>query len=224
MRLLVQLAEARGWRERVDATFAGRARERHRGPAGAAHGAADAEGQHRSSSTASTSSGQVHAVLEQDARPSPSRCATATWLGHTGRRIRNVVNIGIGGSDLGPAMAYDALARLQRPRAAAAGSSRTSTAPIWSTRSPGFDADGDALHRLVEDVHDARDDHERDLGARLAARSARRRRGRGRPPLRRGVDERGEGRASSGSTPPTCSSSGTGSAAATRCGRRSACR
>src|SRR5260221_12208002 len=31
------------------------------------------------------------------------------WLGHTGKRIRNVVNIGIGGSDLGPVMAYEAL-------------------------------------------------------------------------------------------------------------------
>ncbi|MCC2271470.1 glucose-6-phosphate isomerase, partial [Streptomyces sp. CT1-17] len=37
------------------------------------------------------------------------RVRSGEWTGHTGRRIRNVVNIGIGGSDLGPAMAYEAL-------------------------------------------------------------------------------------------------------------------
>ena len=36
-------------------------------------------------------------------------CAAGEWTGHTGKRIRNVVNIGIGGSDLGPVMAYEAL-------------------------------------------------------------------------------------------------------------------
>jgi glucose-6-phosphate isomerase len=35
--------------------------------------------------------------------------ASGTWKGHTGKRIRNVINIGIGGSDLGPVMAYEAL-------------------------------------------------------------------------------------------------------------------
>jgi glucose-6-phosphate isomerase len=37
------------------------------------------------------------------------RVRSGAWTGHTGKRIRNVVNIGIGGSDLGPAMAYEAL-------------------------------------------------------------------------------------------------------------------
>src|SRR3982751_5420685 len=37
------------------------------------------------------------------------RVRSGAWLGHTGKRIKNIVNIGIGGSDLGPAMAYDAL-------------------------------------------------------------------------------------------------------------------
>ena len=44
---------------------------------------------------------------------SPSASAAATGRGHTGKRIRNVVNIGIGGSDLGPVMAYEALRALQ---------------------------------------------------------------------------------------------------------------
>jgi glucose-6-phosphate isomerase len=50
----------------------------------------------------------VHAVLDRMADLS-RRVRTGAWTGHTGRRIRNVVNIGIGGSDLGPAMAYEAL-------------------------------------------------------------------------------------------------------------------
>jgi len=37
------------------------------------------------------------------------RVRTGRWLGYTGKRIRNVINIGIGGSDLGPVMAYEAL-------------------------------------------------------------------------------------------------------------------
>ena len=50
----------------------------------------------------------VHAVLEKMADFS-ERVRSGTWKGHTGKRIRNVVNIGIGGSDLGPVMAYEAL-------------------------------------------------------------------------------------------------------------------
>jgi glucose-6-phosphate isomerase len=50
----------------------------------------------------------VHAVLDKmDAFA--QRVRSGEWKGHTGKRIRNVVNVGIGGSDLGPAMAYDAL-------------------------------------------------------------------------------------------------------------------
>ncbi len=51
---------------------------------------------------------EVHAVLEHMARFSES-VRDKSWLGYTGRPIRNVVNIGIGGSDLGPVMAYEAL-------------------------------------------------------------------------------------------------------------------
>jgi glucose-6-phosphate isomerase len=51
---------------------------------------------------------QVHAVLDTMA-DFAQRVRSGAWTGFTGRRIRNVVNIGIGGSDLGPAMAYDAL-------------------------------------------------------------------------------------------------------------------
>ena len=51
---------------------------------------------------------QVHAVLDGMADFS-NRVRSGAWKGHTGRRIRNVINIGIGGSDLGPVMAYEAL-------------------------------------------------------------------------------------------------------------------
>ncbi|MGI8713457.1 MAG: glucose-6-phosphate isomerase [Solirubrobacteraceae bacterium] len=51
---------------------------------------------------------QVHEVLERMASLA-DRVRSGAWTGHTGKRIRNVVNIGIGGSDLGPVMAYEAL-------------------------------------------------------------------------------------------------------------------
>jgi glucose-6-phosphate isomerase len=50
----------------------------------------------------------VHAVLDRMADFS-DRIRSGDWKGHTGKRIRNVINIGIGGSDLGPVMAYEAL-------------------------------------------------------------------------------------------------------------------
>jgi glucose-6-phosphate isomerase len=51
---------------------------------------------------------EVHAVLDAMAAFS-ERVRSGEWKGHTGKRIRNLVNIGIGGSDLGPVMAYEAL-------------------------------------------------------------------------------------------------------------------
>jgi len=55
----------------------------------------------------------VHAVLDKMASFS-RRVRSGAWRGHTGKRIRNVVNIGIGGSDLGPVMAYEALKHYSR--------------------------------------------------------------------------------------------------------------
>ena len=51
---------------------------------------------------------EVHAVLEKMTAFS-ERVRSGAWKGHTGKRIKNVINIGIGGSDLGPVMAYEAL-------------------------------------------------------------------------------------------------------------------
>jgi glucose-6-phosphate isomerase len=52
--------------------------------------------------------GPVHVVLDKMASLS-DRVRSGAWTGHTGKRIKNVINIGIGGSDLGPVMAYEAL-------------------------------------------------------------------------------------------------------------------
>src|SRR5258708_21107964 len=51
---------------------------------------------------------KVHAVIDRMADFS-NLVRSGEWKGHTGKRIRNVINVGIGGSDLGPVMAYEAL-------------------------------------------------------------------------------------------------------------------
>src|SRR5206468_1023310 len=76
---------------------------------------------------------EVHAVLDAMA-DFATRVRSGAWKGHTGKRIRNVVNIGIGGSDLGPVMAYEALSTTAIARWPS-GSCRTSTGPI-SSRPP----------------------------------------------------------------------------------------
>ena len=76
---------------------------------------------------------EVHAVLDKMAGFA-ERVRGGDWLGHTGKRIRNIVNIGIGGSDLGPVMAYEALKHYSR-RDLTFALSRTSMAPT-SPRPP----------------------------------------------------------------------------------------
>jgi len=56
----------------------------------------------------------VHEVLDRMA-DFANRVRDGSWTGHTGKRVRNVINIGIGGSDLGPVMAYEALRHYARP-------------------------------------------------------------------------------------------------------------
>ncbi|MDI5967346.1 glucose-6-phosphate isomerase [Streptantibioticus silvisoli] len=81
----------------------------------------------------------VHAVLEKMAGFA-DRVRSGAWTGHTGKRIRTVVNIGIGGSDLGPAMAYEVL----KP---------------YTARELGFrfvsNVDGADLHEAVRDLDPA---------------------------------------------------------------------
>ena len=107
LRLLMRLAEEAGLRERIDAMFRGdkiNVSERR----AVLHVALRAP-----KSESIIVEGQdvvpaVHAVLDKMAGFS-TRVRSGTWRGHTGKRIVNVVNVGIGGSDLGPVMAYEAL-------------------------------------------------------------------------------------------------------------------
>jgi glucose-6-phosphate isomerase len=107
MRLLLDLANAAGLRTGIDAMFRGdklNVTENRavlhialRAPAGAT---IKVDGENVVP--------KVHAVIEKMAGFA-NRVRSGEWKGHTGKRIRNVVNIGIGGSDLGPVMAYEAL-------------------------------------------------------------------------------------------------------------------
>ena len=102
---------------------------------------------------------EVHEVLDRMAAFA-DRVRSGEWKGHTGKPIRNVVNIGIGGSDLGPVMAYEALRHYtRRDLTFRFVSNVDSTDFAEATRD--LDAGRDAVHRLLEDVHDARDDDER---------------------------------------------------------------
>jgi len=105
--LLLRLATESGLRERIDAMFRGdkiNVSEKR----AVLHVALRAP---RSASIVVDGQNvvpEVHAVLDKMA-DFADRLRGGSWTGHTGKRIRNVVNIGIGGSDLGPVMAYEAL-------------------------------------------------------------------------------------------------------------------
>ena len=107
VRRLVALADSAGLRGRIEAMFSGEHLNRTEDRA-VLHVALRAP-----VGTAIVVDGvdvvpEVHAVLDRMAAFA-EQVRTGSWLGHTGRAIRNVINIGIGGSDLGPVMAYEAL-------------------------------------------------------------------------------------------------------------------
>jgi len=107
LELLINLAEESGLRKKIDAMFAGEKiniTEKRavlhtalRAPRGASI-LVDGE----------NVVAKVHAVLDR-MEAFANRVRSGDWKGHTGKRIRNVINVGIGGSDLGPVMAYEAL-------------------------------------------------------------------------------------------------------------------
>jgi glucose-6-phosphate isomerase len=107
LRLLLGLAEAVGLRARIEAMFRG---DRINATEGRAvlHVALRAPRGQRILVDGQDVVPEVHAVLDKMAAFA-TQVRGGAWKGHTGQRIRNVVNIGIGGSDLGPVMAYEAL-------------------------------------------------------------------------------------------------------------------
>ncbi|HEU5096563.1 MAG TPA: glucose-6-phosphate isomerase [Reyranella sp.] len=107
LRLLLALAEQAGLRERIDAMFRGdkiNVSEKR----AALHVALRAPRGARIAVDGQDVVPEVHAVLDKMSAFA-ERIRSGDWKGHTGKRIRNVINIGIGGSDLGPVMAYEAL-------------------------------------------------------------------------------------------------------------------
>jgi glucose-6-phosphate isomerase len=107
LRLLVRLAAARGLRARIDAMYSGAKINVTEGRA-VLHIALRAPHDARILVGGHDVVPDVHAVLERMSAFA-ERVRSGAWTGHTGKPIRNVVNIGIGGSDLGPVMAYEAL-------------------------------------------------------------------------------------------------------------------
>ena len=107
LKLLLQLADESGLRERIDAMFRGEKINVSEKRA-VLHVALRAPKGEVIKVDGKDVVPAVHTVLEKMSAFC-DRVRSGEWKGHTGKRIRNVVNIGIGGSDLGPVMAYEAL-------------------------------------------------------------------------------------------------------------------
>ena len=105
--LLLRLADEAGLRGRIDAMFRGDKINISEGRA-VLHVALRAPRGASIEVDGSNVVPGVHEVLDK-MENFANRVRSGAWLGHTGKRIRNVINIGIGGSDLGPVMAYEAL-------------------------------------------------------------------------------------------------------------------
>ncbi|HEY2881120.1 MAG TPA: glucose-6-phosphate isomerase, partial [Pirellulales bacterium] len=107
LKLLLQLANESGLRARIDAMFAGEkinVTERR----AVLHVALRAPKGEKILVDGKDVVPEVHAVLDKMAAFS-NRIRSGQWVGHTGKKIKTIINIGIGGSDLGPVMAYEAL-------------------------------------------------------------------------------------------------------------------
>jgi glucose-6-phosphate isomerase len=107
LRLLIELAQQRGLKQRIEAMFRGEKINVTENRA-VLHVALRAPKNESIVVDGEDVVPQVHAVLDKMSAFS-DKVRSGAWKGHTGKRIRNIVNIGIGGSDLGPVMAYEAL-------------------------------------------------------------------------------------------------------------------
>ena len=205
--------------DRIDAMFRGEQDQRHREPRRAPRGPARPAG--RADPRGRRERGARRSMRCWTGWPTfADRVRSGAWTGHTGKRIRNVVNIGIGGSDLGPVMAYEALRHYsERALTVRFVSNVDGTDFAEATR------DLDPAETLfivssktfttLETMTNART--ARDVAAAQASGTTRRWPGTSWPSPPTPPRWR-----SSASTRPTCSASGTGSAAATRWTRPSA--
>jgi len=107
LKLLIQLAEESGLKERIEAMFRGEKINLTEKRA-VLHTALRAPRNASIIVDGENVVPEVHAVLDRMAGFA-NRVRSGEWKGHTGKRIRNIINVGIGGSDLGPVMAYEAL-------------------------------------------------------------------------------------------------------------------
>ena len=107
LELLIKLAEESGLRGRIDAMFSGKKINLTEKRA-VLHIALRASRDASILVDGENVVPKVHAVLDRMGNFA-NRVRSGEWKGHTGKRIRNVINVGIGGSDLGPVMAYEAL-------------------------------------------------------------------------------------------------------------------
>jgi glucose-6-phosphate isomerase len=107
LKLLLQLADESGLRAKMDAMFAGEKINVTENRA-VLHVALRAPRNAKILVDGKNVVPEVHAVLDKMAAFS-NRVRSGEWKGHTGKRIKNIINVGIGGSDLGPVMAYEAL-------------------------------------------------------------------------------------------------------------------
>src|SRR4029077_13068829 len=112
LKLLIALAEERGLRAKIDAMFRGDKINITENRA-VLHVALRAPRTAAFDVDNKNVVPDVHAVLDKMAAFA-KRVRDGSWKGHTGKPIKNVVNIGIGGSDLGPVMAYEALRHVSR--------------------------------------------------------------------------------------------------------------
>ena len=107
LKLLLQLADESGLRAKIDAMFAGEKINVTENRA-VLHVALRAPRDAKIFVDGKNVVPEVHAVLDKMSAFS-DRVRRGEWKGHTGKRIKNIINVGIGGSDLGPVMAYEAL-------------------------------------------------------------------------------------------------------------------
>ena len=163
--LLLQLAEQSGLRAKIDAMFAGEKINISEGRA-VLHVALRAPKDATIVVDGQNVVPEVHAVLDKMSAFA-DRVRSGEWKGHTGKRIRNIVNVGIGGSDLGPVMAYEALKQYSARDMVFRFVSNVDGTD-FAEAVVDLDAEEDDVHHLLENLHHLGNHDQRPYGAGLA--------------------------------------------------------